>query len=143
MTPEEWLESISVFQVIVWVTAATALIAGAWKLRAIGRPAQNFLEDWNGRPARPGFPKIPSVPERLESTEIKLERIEHGIERLEANDVALKAATDANTAQIKSLTVQVNEQGEAIRRQDEAIEFLCAELHKNHPETEGGPCAGP
>ena len=141
MTPEEWLESISVLQVIAWTTVGAALIAGVWKIRAWARPVANFLKDWNGEPARPGFPGIPSVPARLENVETKLEKVEHGIERLEANDIALKAATDANTAQIAELAVQVNEQGEAIRRQDEAIEFLCQELHRNHPETEGGPCA--
>lgn len=53
------------------VAASAALLArwpGRWIWRLL-RGTMEFLEDWKGEPARPGFPARPGVPERLENVE--------------------------------------------------------------------------
>ena len=63
---------------LMGVVAAVA--AGAWlwrsllgptlkRARAVGRQVEDFLESWQGRPARPGYPAEPGIPERVASIE--------------------------------------------------------------------------
>ena len=63
---------------LMGVVAAVA--AGAWlwrailgpalkRARAVGRQAEDFLESWQGRPARPGYPAEPGIPERVAGIE--------------------------------------------------------------------------
>lgn len=63
---------------LMGVVAAVA--AGAWlwraalgpalkRARAVGRQVEDFLESWQGRPKRPGYPAEPGVPERLRGIE--------------------------------------------------------------------------
>ena len=63
---------------LMGVVAAVA--AGAWlwrsilgpalrRVRAVGRQVEDFLESWQGRPARPGYPAEPGIPERVAGIE--------------------------------------------------------------------------
>ena len=63
---------------LMGVVAAVA--AGAWlwrsllgpalkRARAVGRQIEDFLESWQGRPARPGYPAEPGIPERVAGIE--------------------------------------------------------------------------
>ena len=63
---------------LMGVVAAVA--AGVWlwrsvigpglkRARAVGRQVEDFLESWQGRPARPGYPAEPGIPERVASIE--------------------------------------------------------------------------
>lgn len=42
-----------------------------WMLRTIKR-VQNFLDDWNGEPARPGVEARPGFPDRLAALEVEV-----------------------------------------------------------------------
>lgn len=63
---------------LMGVVAAVA--AGAWlwrsvigpglkRARAVARRIEDFLEGWEGRPKRPGFPAEPGMPERVRTIE--------------------------------------------------------------------------
>ena len=63
---------------LMGVVAAVA--AGAWlwrsilgpalkRARAVWRQFEDFLESWQGRPARPGYPAEPGIPERVAGIE--------------------------------------------------------------------------
>jgi hypothetical protein len=45
-------------------------IYAAWKR------VDEFLDDWNGAPARPGHRAIPSMPQRMDQVEHRLEALE-------------------------------------------------------------------
>lgn len=82
---------------IWWLTggaAAVAIAAGVWKaISAVSRAWRrvlDFLDDWRGEEARPGFPARPGVPQRLETVERavtantgRLEAMEARIERID------------------------------------------------------------
>ena len=71
--------------VLQWVPlelmgVVAAVAAGAWlwrsilgpalkRVRAVGRQVEDFLESWQGRPARPGYPAEPGIPERVAGIE--------------------------------------------------------------------------
>jgi HAMP domain-containing protein len=58
------------------VAALTVLLkAAGWMLRTIRRLG-DFLDDWNGEPARPGVPRRPGHLERLGNVESSVRRIE-------------------------------------------------------------------
>lgn len=58
------------------VVVGGALVgSGRWVVRRV-RGLGEFLEDWRGVPARPGFPARPGVPARLESIERRVAGIE-------------------------------------------------------------------
>lgn len=63
---------------ILALAAIAAALATLWK--TIGAPAHRlgkrvaeFLDDWNGEPARPGRPAIKPMPARIASLEEKIE----------------------------------------------------------------------
>lgn len=50
----------------------------AFLIRRVGDLGQ-LSRDWKGQPARPGFPEIPGVPQRLERVEVMLGQINHEV----------------------------------------------------------------
>lgn len=62
---------------IVVLGGAIVLIARAavWLSRVVRR-VMDFLDDWAGEAARPGFPRRPGVPERLTVMEGRLVKVE-------------------------------------------------------------------
>jgi hypothetical protein len=83
-----WFTSISVGSIVGTLLAFSATIGALWlmtrPLRNTAKGFEQFLEDWNGVPERPGFDAIPGVPERLRVLERNaradrelLERIDH------------------------------------------------------------------
>jgi hypothetical protein len=77
-----------------WILAAIALVGlvsgiMAWFTRGTWRTfrkADQFLEDWNGRPASPGHEREPGVMERLAALEGSVADNTH---RLDGQDVVL------------------------------------------------------
>ena len=64
---------------VIWSVAAAAVAAGLgllWRLaRTVGRVVgrlDEFVDDWNGTPDRPGVPGRPGVMTRLDSIEHEL-----------------------------------------------------------------------
>lgn len=55
--------------VVTLGTAVGVTVAGGRWCRARWRRVSDFLDDWNGEPARPGFAGRPGVPERLATVE--------------------------------------------------------------------------
>lgn len=50
--------------------AVAAAAGGFWKfVRPAWQRLSEFLDDWGGKPERPGWDRIPGVPERLQSIE--------------------------------------------------------------------------
>lgn len=75
------LDGISI-NVIAEVIASLFLLgltgAIAFLIRRVGDLGQ-LSRDWKGQPARPGFPEIPGVPQRLERAEVMLTQISHEV----------------------------------------------------------------
>lgn len=83
-----WFTSITLGGLVTTFLAFGTMLGALWLMtRPLRRTAQGFeqfLEDWNGVPERPGFDAIPGVPERLRVLERNakadralLERIDH------------------------------------------------------------------
>lgn len=49
------------------------------KVEERNRKTDLLLQDWSGAPARPGFPSVPSFPERMASIEAHLAVIDHEV----------------------------------------------------------------
>lgn len=72
---------------LVWAGVGTILLtlgAGLWRaLRAAGRLAGrlvDFLDDWNGEPARPGVPARLGVMERVRGIESWMDGVRHELQ---------------------------------------------------------------
>lgn len=83
-----WFTSITLGGIVGTILALGTMFGALWMmtrpLRRTSKGFEQFLEDWNGVPERPGFDAIPGVPERLRVLERNarqdralLERIEH------------------------------------------------------------------
>ncbi len=69
---------------LYWVGAITAILAAIFAVRRAGgsmfrtgKKWDQFLEDWNGTPARPGRSAVPGVMERLVDLEKGLAKVRH------------------------------------------------------------------
>ncbi|MFJ4799214.1 hypothetical protein [Kitasatospora purpeofusca] len=59
-------------------TAVATLVTMVWRaLRRISGPVEEFLEDWNGSPARPGVAARPSMMQRVGALESAVGDIKH------------------------------------------------------------------
>ena len=75
MNAWQWL--LAVAGGIVALAAALAAIAKGFRVIDRGmKRANEFLDDWRGESARPGYPSRPGVPERLERIEDRLDGVE-------------------------------------------------------------------
>lgn len=83
-----WFTAITAGDIVTTLLAFGATFGALWMmtrpLRRTAKGFEQFLEDWNGVPGRPGFDPIPGVPERLHLLERNakadrelLERIDH------------------------------------------------------------------
>ncbi len=67
-------------ETLVWLGGgAAALIAVGAVGRVLYRVLRrfdDFLTDWNGEPARPGHPEVPSMPARVYAIEQRLHQVE-------------------------------------------------------------------
>ncbi|MEU9576332.1 hypothetical protein [Streptomyces chilikensis] len=57
--------------------AGTVLWRGVRATRRLSRRVNEFMDDWQGEPERPGVPARPGVMERMASMEDRLSRVEH------------------------------------------------------------------
>ena len=62
---QEWLEAVSIADVIGGLISLGVLVAGLRWLRPIAGGLRAVAEDWKGTPARPGRPAVPGVMEQL------------------------------------------------------------------------------
>ncbi|MEE1792713.1 hypothetical protein PUR28_18395 [Streptomyces sp. BE308] len=75
---------VAVDTAVVWSVAAAAIVAGLgllWQMtrgvrRILGR-VDEFVDDWQGVPPRPGVSGRPGVMARLDGIEERLGRVEH------------------------------------------------------------------
>lgn len=58
------------------VVAAFGILSKFFGIGEMWTGTRNFLKDWNGEPARPGFAGRPSFPERMTAQEQQAEKIE-------------------------------------------------------------------
>jgi hypothetical protein len=70
------IDLVDVFVVVGIVGGALALLwkGGTWLMRIIRR-IQDFLDDWNGEPARPGVPARPGFPDRIAALEAESSQV--------------------------------------------------------------------
>lgn len=85
MTPyvPEWLIGIAVVLAALWLVVTTSRKLWDQLWTSWLRPLRDFLDDWNGEPARDGFSGRPGVMSRLESLEEQGRTSSHKISALE------------------------------------------------------------
>lgn len=88
-----WERLLAIAGVVIVLGASVGVLVKftSWSARIVSR-VQDFLDDWNGEPARPGVLRRPGVPERLTGIEGRLSSVER---QLKPNDGAtLRDAVD-------------------------------------------------
>ncbi len=77
----------SVDQAVIWSVALAAIfgvLAVLWRaIRRITQAVENFSEDWQGTPARPGVPARPGMMERVGGIEQSVGGIERRVGAIE------------------------------------------------------------
>jgi hypothetical protein len=70
--------------IVVLAAALAAIVKGFGVIDRGMKRFNEFLDDWRGEPARPGYPARPGVPARLEGIEISQARTEARLDNVEA-----------------------------------------------------------
>jgi len=66
--PLELMGVVAAMAAGIWLWRS-ALSPALKRARAVWRQIEEFLESWQGRPARPGYPAEPGIPERVAGIE--------------------------------------------------------------------------
>ena len=77
---QEWLEAVSIADVIGGLISLGVLVAGLRWLRPIAGGLRAIAEDWKGTPARPGRPAVPGVMEQLAAHAQAIEEIRYHVQ---------------------------------------------------------------
>lgn len=76
----EWIDEMTLGDMLrPWLWIGVLLVAAGSYFKfvhPIVTKILQFLDDWAGRPARPGFEAVPGFPERVARMEKRLKRIE-------------------------------------------------------------------
>lgn len=100
----------------------------------------NMLDDWAGREKRPGYPRQPGIPERLEETERRQDAFESALARV----TSIEKAVTENTATIAKLLTEWPTRDEVKRLRssvDESLRVLRDDLRR-HVDAEPGDGPG-
>ena len=149
--PPDYVLTLLPVQIIGGVSVVAAV---AWLWKAAIRPAyrswrvfkarlDEFFDGWFGRPARPGFPAEPGVPERLAAYDERIDGMTAALtEHAEAiADIRYhvqpnhgESAHDALTEQIKELSREVRDMGSAQVSLAGAVDRLREDKERAHEE---------
>lgn len=94
--------------------AGAVLYGGARWANARWRRVAEFLDDWNGEPARPGFPGRPGMPERLSTVEVTAAAIRAEVSTIRA-EVTPNGGGSMKDA-VGRIDRRTRENGELLRR---------------------------
>lgn len=82
----QWFTSITLGDLVTTLLAFGVMLGALWAMtrpvRRTSKGFEQFLEDWNGVPERPGFDAIPGVPERLRILERNARRDRELLEQI-------------------------------------------------------------
>jgi hypothetical protein len=112
------------------VTALGVLWRTTRPARRLARSVREFLEDWNGEPARPGRTATHPIPERLSRIELQLvdlPQLAVGVEQLQG---ALRATAGRVASLDDRLGLIDRRVADHRRRNDRQIELLRAEVEQ-------------
>ena len=72
----DWLETMTVVQIVGWLIALGGVVAGLRWLKPIADALHNLVLDWGGEPARDGVPARLGV-QKLQRFEVTIGQIHH------------------------------------------------------------------
>jgi hypothetical protein len=77
----------SIDTLVIWSIAISAILGGialVWRaIRRLARAVDDWIEDWQGTPARPGVPARPGMMERVGGIEQSVDRVERRVGAIE------------------------------------------------------------
>lgn len=108
-----------VIDTVLLIAAVVTAVGAIWRGLHLGEllhGTREFLDDWQGEPARPGVLARPSIPQRLADVETQLCALVSQELRAEVIELKerVKRHREANAAQVVILQTAVNELNSAI-----------------------------
>lgn len=96
------MDLITLAEVVATAVTVGGVLVAAWRAwRKFHKSFNQFMEDWNGEPARPGVPEKPGVMVRLASIEKELHpnsgsSLRDAVVRIERRVDGIEASAHAN-----------------------------------------------
>ncbi|MFJ4166277.1 hypothetical protein ACIPY5_12035 [Microbacterium sp. NPDC089698] len=115
---QDWLEGVSVWEVLVTVGVVTTVVLALWKLIPLFKKLSNFIDDVAGEEARAGVPARAGLMERVQ-------RIEH--ELFPNSGGSARDAINRTEAAVVSINKKLNNDQKRIDRLDQIAA-------RHHPE---------
>ena len=86
----DWLETMTVVQIVGWLVAAGAILGGLRWLKPIADALHNLVLDWGGEPARDGVPARVGVMARLDALSREIAAVKAGMNDRLAEPVVIR-----------------------------------------------------
>lgn len=139
----DWLETMTVVQVVGWLVAAGAILGGLRWLKPIADALHNLVLDWAGEPARDGVPARLGVMARLDALSREIAAVKADTESAAYNtasnggesshDKIIKMLTGLQGS-VRQLEIQQVAQGSSLRQLSDRLDYVSQESVRDRAE---------
>lgn len=114
--------------VLLWAAGVVTALGVLWKFLHIGeisKGLRHLVQGWNGQPERPGFDRVPGVPERLAKIEKQTHEVKGAMPAMVVALDELQRWATENGSRIDAVNERITEHR---RRNDDQAALLRKEL---------------
>ena len=139
----DWLETMTVVQVVGWLVAAGAILGGLRWLKPIVGALHNLVLDWGGEPARDGVPARLGVMARLDALSREIAAVKADTKSAAYNtapnggesshDKIIKMLTGLQGS-VRQLEIQQVGQGNSLRQLSDRLDCVSQESARDRAE---------
>ena len=139
----DWLETMTVVQIVGWLIALGGVVAGLRWLKPIADALHNLVLDWGGEPARDGVPARLGVMARLDALSREIAAVKADTKSAAYNtapnggesshDKIIKMLTGLQGS-VRQLEIQQVAQGNSLRQLNDRLDCVSQESARDRAE---------
>ena len=139
----DWLETMTVVQIVGWLIALGGVVAGLRWLKPIADALHNLVLDWGGEPARDGVPARLGVMARLDALSREIAAVKADTKSAAYNtapnggesshDKIIKMLTGLQGS-VRQLEIQQVGQGNSLRQLNDRLDCVSQESARDRAE---------
>ena len=139
----DWLETMTVVQIVGWLIALGGVVAGLRRLKPIADALHNLVLDWGGEPARDGVPARLGVMARLDALSREIAAVKADTKSAAYNTAPNGGGSSHDTivkmlaglqGSVRQLEIQQVAQCNSLRQLNDRLDYVSQESARDRAE---------